>query len=129
MLLHIFGGANRANSANEKLSMPDFLLDHEIIVVTFNYRIGPFGFMSLDTPEYPGNMGMKDQQLVIKWVSKNIEHFNGDKTKITLSGHSSGNFDSYFSAHLLWKVRLVIYVQKKPVNDFTVEQHFFHSNC
>lgn len=91
--MHIVGGGNREHSANEKVSMPDFLLDHEIIVVTFNYRIGPFGFMSLDTPEYPGNMGMKDQQLVIKWVSKNIEHFNGDNTKITLSGHSSGNFD------------------------------------
>lgn len=58
--------------------------------VTFNYRLGIFGALTLDLPEYSGNMGLKDQRLAIKWVHENIEHFGGDKNKIGLVGHSSG---------------------------------------
>lgn len=63
---------------------------HSPFQVTFNYRLGPFGFLSLKMPEYSGNMGMKDQVLAIKWVNEHIEQFGGDKNRITLMGHSSG---------------------------------------
>lgn len=52
--------------------------------------MGPFGFLSLNMPEYNGNAGMKDQVLAIKWVNENIKQFGGDKNRITLMGHSSG---------------------------------------
>lgn len=58
--------------------------------VTLNYRMDIFGFLSLNTPEYSGNMGLKDQVLALRWVNDNIEHFGGDKNRITLFGHSSG---------------------------------------
>lgn len=90
VMVHINGGVFLGNSANDMVSGPDFLVEHGIIIVTFNYRLGIFGFMSLDTPEYSGNMALKDQQMAIQWVYKNIEHFGGDNQKITLSGHSSG---------------------------------------
>ncbi|XP_037042859.1 esterase E4-like isoform X1 [Bradysia coprophila] len=70
---------------------PGFLLEEDVIFVTINYRLGPFGFMSLGTPDYPGNAGFKDQLLALKWVNDNIHHFGGDRNMITLHGHSSGS--------------------------------------
>lgn len=67
-------------------------MERGIILVTFNYRVSLFGFMSLGTPDYSGNMGMKDQQLAIKWTYENIGYFGGDNTQITLAGHSAGYF-------------------------------------
>lgn len=71
---------------------PDLLIEHEIIVVTLNHRVNMFGFLSLGTPEYSGNMGLKDQQLAIKWVYDNIERFGGDNQRITFAGLSSGDY-------------------------------------
>lgn len=71
---------------------PDFLIERDIILVHFNYRVGMFGFMSLGTPEISGNMGLKDQQLALRWTYENIEYFGGDKNKITLSGQSAGMY-------------------------------------
>lgn len=56
---------------------PGMILDEDIVLVTINYRLGPFGFLSLSTPEYSGNMGIKDQLLALKWVNENIEYFGG----------------------------------------------------
>ena len=55
-----------------------------------NYRLGPFGFLTLGTPENSGNMALKDQQLSMKWVFDNIENFGGDPNKMTLYGISAG---------------------------------------
>lgn len=64
------------------------------ILVTLNYRLGVFGFLSLQLPEYSGNMAMKDIQLALKWTNKNIERFGGDSNRITVFGHSAGIYHS-----------------------------------
>lgn len=69
---------------------PELLLDEDIILVTINYRVGPFGFLSLNTAEYSGNMGLKDQLQALRWVNENIDHFGGDANKITIFGQSAG---------------------------------------
>lgn len=90
IMFWIHGGGFTEWSGNDNLFGPDFLVEQKVILVTINYRLGVFGFLSLDTPDYSGNMGMKDQQLALKWIHENIEQFGGDTKRITVFGESAG---------------------------------------
>lgn len=90
VLVFIHGGAFSKGSGNDDYYGPDFIVEQGVILVTFNYRFGLFGFLSLNSPEYSGNMALKDQQLALKWVHFNIESFMGDNRKIMLLGESAG---------------------------------------
>lgn len=62
------------------------------IVVSFNYRTGPYGFLANDELLAEGNLniGLHDQRAAIKWVQRHISAFGGDPDKITLFGASVG---------------------------------------
>lgn len=90
VLSFIHGGTFSFGDSNDRLVGPDFLLFHDNIVVTLQYRLGIFGFMNLGFGEYTGNMGLKDQQLAIKWIHSNIEYFSGKTDEILLFGYSAG---------------------------------------
>jgi len=66
----------------------------DVIVVTVSYRFGPLGFFAnkatLDEYGTTGNWGILDQRMALQWVNDNIEHFGGDKSKITIFGESAG---------------------------------------
>lgn len=81
---------------------PDYYLKHNVILVTVNYRLNVFGFLCLDTPEVPGNAGLKDTVMALKWVKNNIENFNGDSCNITVFGESAGGAiaTSYLSSKM-----------------------------
>lgn len=96
VLVYVHGGGFSVGSSNDEAYGPDFLIEQNVILVTFNYRLGMFGFMSLGTPEYSGNMGLKDQQLALKWVRSNINHFSGDHQRILLFGQSAGAASAHF---------------------------------
>lgn len=79
---------------------PEFLMDREgIILVTFNYRLNIFGFLSTGDAVVPGNNGLKDQVVLIRWVKENIQAFGGSAKKITLMGLSAGGASVHY--HIL----------------------------
>ncbi|PLB44716.1 putative triacylglycerol lipase [Aspergillus steynii IBT 23096] len=63
-----------------------------IVVVTFNYRVGPYGFLSGEEIEKRGssNNGLKDQIKALQWVQKHIRKFGGDPNHVVLGGVSAG---------------------------------------
>ncbi|KAK7485339.1 hypothetical protein BaRGS_00023438, partial [Batillaria attramentaria] len=68
----------------------DMLATYDVIVVTFNYRLGALGFLSAPDSPFTGNYGMLDQVAALKWVKDNIHNFGGDPDRITIDGHSAG---------------------------------------
>jgi len=62
----------------------------DVIVITINYRLNIFGFLTPDPKIMSGNYGLHDQLLALKWISINAKNFNGDSKRITYVGHSAG---------------------------------------
>ncbi|XP_063532165.1 bile salt-activated lipase-like [Cydia strobilella] len=90
VMVFIHGGAFDVGSGGKFVFGPDYLVKHEVIIVTFNYRLGALGFMCLNIKEAPGNAGLKDQLAALRWVKKNIAAFGGDPDNVTAFGESAG---------------------------------------
>ncbi|CAH2253936.1 jg1179, partial [Pararge aegeria aegeria] len=90
VLVYIHGGSYNVGYGSRYYYGPKYLIRHNVIVVQMNYRLGPYGFLCLGTPEVPGNQGIKDQLLALRWIKENIASFGGDSNRITLMGESAG---------------------------------------
>ncbi|KAG8535318.1 hypothetical protein GDO81_028831 [Engystomops pustulosus] len=88
---YLFGAAEGANVLNNYLyDGEELALRGNVIVVTFNYRLGPLGFLSTGDANAPGNYGLWDQHMAIAWVRRNIVSFGGSPDNITIFGESAG---------------------------------------
>ncbi|RVE50778.1 hypothetical protein evm_004527 [Chilo suppressalis] len=93
VLVYIHGGGFIIGSAGKYDAK--HLVQHDIIVVTINYRLGPYGFFCLNTDSVPGNQGLKDQVSALRWIKRNIAAFGGDPDKVTIGGESSVELHLY----------------------------------
>jgi len=53
------------------------------------------GFLSTGDSKAPGNLGLKDQVVALRWVQRNIAAFGGDPDSVTISGYSIGGFSVF----------------------------------
>ncbi|KAJ8937471.1 hypothetical protein NQ314_011860 [Rhamnusium bicolor] len=90
VMFFIYGGGFVEGSSESVNYGPQHLMEYGVILVTFNYRVGPFGFFSTVDHVIHGNAGLKDQNLALRWVNKNIRFFGGDPEKVTIFGQSAG---------------------------------------
>lgn len=96
VLVWIHGGGYMVGSGTERLHHGDNLASKGAVVVTFNYRLGVFGFFAL--PELTkesghnasGNYGLMDQIAALQWVQRNIAAFGGDPNRVAIFGESAG---------------------------------------
>ena len=89
VMVNIYGGGFICGASEPYVS--DTLSAYgNVIVVTFNYRLSVWGFLSTSDEHAPGNYGLWDQHLAIKWVHDNIEAFGGDPGRVTILGESAG---------------------------------------
>ncbi|KAJ8256799.1 hypothetical protein COCON_G00189510 [Conger conger] len=88
----IYGGGFSTGTASLEVYDGRFLSHAEgVLVVSFNYRLGPFGFLALPGSQgVSGNAGLFDQRMVLQWIRDNIAAFGGDPQAVTLFGESAG---------------------------------------
>lgn len=100
VMIWIYGGGFFQGTAT--LDVYDYktlATEENIILVSLQYRVANLGFLYLGTPDAPGNVGLFDQNLALRWVHDNIHHFGGDPSRVTLFGESAGAVS--VSLHLL----------------------------
>ncbi|MED0771048.1 carboxylesterase/lipase family protein [Bacillus siamensis] len=93
VMVWIHGGAFFLGAGSEPIYDGSALAaEGDVIVVTLNYRLGPFGFLHLSSisDAYPGNIGLLDQIAALRWVKDNISAFGGDPDNVTVFGESAG---------------------------------------
>jgi para-nitrobenzyl esterase len=96
VMVWIHGGDHTDGSGSEPIYNSDALPERGCVLVTFNYRLGLFGFLA--HPELSaesadgvsGNYGLLDQIAALQWVRDNIANFGGDPSRVTVFGESAG---------------------------------------
>ena len=95
VMVWIYGGGFTIGSSGDD-NVSNFAANNDTISVSFNYRLGPLGFLALpalaqqDPHHSTGDLGLLDQQAALRWVKANIASFGGDPNNVTIYGESAG---------------------------------------
>lgn len=96
VILWTYGGGFTGGSGSEPRYDGTALAHKGVVVVTYNYRLGAFGFLvhpdlaKESSHHTSGNYALMDMQAALRWVQKNIEAFGGDPQRVTIDGESAG---------------------------------------
>ncbi|HEX7864663.1 MAG TPA: carboxylesterase family protein [Variovorax sp.] len=93
VMVWIHGGGFQFGSSANPATDGSLLAAKGVVVVSFNYRLGVFGFLAhpdLDLEAPSGNYGLQDQLAALHWVKANIDGFGGDPDNVTVFGESAG---------------------------------------
>nr|AYN64423.1 carboxylesterase [Dendroctonus armandi] len=96
VMVFFHGGGWLCGGGNTLWYGPDVLLDRDVVLVVPNYRLGALGFLSTGDEVVPGNNGLKDQNLALKWIQSNIKSFGGDPKSVTIFGESAGGASVHY---------------------------------
>lgn len=97
VMVWIHGGGCTTGSGSAPYYNGTNLAQQGVVLVTINYRLGPFGFLahpllSKESPQHvSGNYGFLDQIAALRWVQRNIAAFGGDPGCVTVFGESAGS--------------------------------------
>lgn len=94
VIFYIHGGAFVFGGI--QLLGPQYILEEDVVLVTVQYRLNAFGFLSTEDSVSPGNYGLHDQVAALQWVHHHIKHFGGDPEQVTLMGLSAGGASVHY---------------------------------
>ena len=80
VIVYIHGGQFSVGS-NSRLG-GEYMMEEDVVLVTIQYRLNMFGFLSTEDKVAPGNYGLHDQVAALRWVQQNILQFGGDRRKV-----------------------------------------------
>ncbi|ALC06464.1 carboxylesterase type B [Corynebacterium deserti GIMN1.010] len=90
VIVFIHGGGYESGTREDPRNDPKLFRKHGVVMVSVDYRVGLDGFARFHDDEPNRYRGLDDCVLALEWVQKNIEHFGGDPTNVTLIGQSAG---------------------------------------
>jgi len=96
VMVWFHGGAFQQGAGSNPVFVQGDLAEQGVVLVTFNYRLGLFGFMAHpglsaeSAQRSSGNYGLLDMAAALRWVRRNIAAFGGDPEQVTLFGQSAG---------------------------------------
>ncbi|XP_002070356.3 esterase B1 isoform X2 [Drosophila willistoni] len=98
VLVWIYGGGFQMGEASRDLYSPDYFMMEHVVLISISYRLGALGFLTLEDEELdvPGNAGLKDQVMALRWVKNNCQFFGGDPNNITVFGESAGGASTHY---------------------------------
>ncbi|KGO67790.1 Carboxylesterase, type B [Penicillium italicum] len=96
----VYGGSETEGSISDPLYDGCNTAEAGSILVSVNYRLGPLGFMALESAGIYGNQGIQDLIMGLEWVRDNIAAFGGDPKRVLLFGQSAGAENVYIIGSL-----------------------------